>query len=91
MNGEIYGFGPEGVHREDPNDYGWGSHEVEIYGGDEYDQAMLDYLRNAAASNDPRFTEDTYNVLRENCMSFIDCAIREVLNNPVPPQEAQCH
>ena len=52
---------------------------------------MLDYLRNAAAGNDPRFTEDTYGLLTNNCMSFAECATREVLNNPVPLQEEQCH
>ena len=91
VNGQIYGFNSEGgVIRENPEDYGWGRHEVEIYEGNEYDQAMLDYLRNTAAGNDPRFTEDTYGLLTNNCMSFVDCAIREVLNNPVPPQDAPC-
>ncbi|MBI5057975.1 MAG: hypothetical protein HZB61_15300 [Nitrospirae bacterium] len=86
VNGQIYGFGKEGVRRENQSDYGWGSHEVVIYEGDEYDQAMLGYLRNAAAGNEPRFTDENYSVLGNNCISFVDCTIREVLN----PEEKQC-
>jgi len=87
VNGEIYGFTADGgVVQEDPGTYNWGSHENEIYGGDEYDQAMLNYLRNAAMGNDPRFIEDTYGLLTNNCMFFAKYAIEEVLNNPVSPQ-----
>jgi len=89
VNGEIYGFTPDGVVREDPNDYGgWGSHENVIVEGNEQDQAMLDYLRNAAAGNDPRFTEDTYDFTDfsgENCYSFAECAIEEALNSEEGP------
>jgi RHS repeat-associated protein len=91
VNGEIYGFTPDGVVREDPSDYGWGSHEVDIYMDDTYDKAMLDYLRDAAAGNDLRFSKDTYSLLKNNCMSFADCALKEVLNRMKPPKEAKCH
>lgn len=87
VNGEIYGFTADGgVVREDPGTYNWGSHEREVYGGNEFDQVMLDYLRSAAMGNDPKFTEDTYGLLTNNCIVFAKHAIQEVLNNPVSPQ-----
>jgi len=80
VNGIIYGFGPtKGVHIEDPSNYGWGRHEVIIHRGNDLDKQMLDFLQNAAAGNNPRFTVETYDVLKENCMTFADTAIETVV------------
>jgi len=70
VNGDIYGFSPKGVNKEDSSHYGWGSHEKIIY-SNEYDQDTLNYLKNATQGNDPRFTKDTYNLPTNNCMSFV--------------------
>ena len=87
INGVIYGFSKDvGVVKESSSDYGWGSHEKVIYPGDEHDKAVLDYLKNAAADNDPRFTKDTYGLCTNNCMTFVDTALEEA----VQKEESKC-
>ena len=91
VNGTIYGFTMDGgVIKEDPRDYNWGSHEVELYGGDEYDQEMLEALKNAAAGIDNKFTEENYEPVAHNCYHFVECMIRQVLNNPEPKEDEPC-
>jgi uncharacterized protein RhaS with RHS repeats len=94
VNGQIYGFHPEGVLKENPADYaGWGSHEVTLSSSNQYDKAMLNYVVNAAVGNDPRFTPSTYNVLgnsltfgyRNNCQDFVTTGTREVMPTPALP------
>jgi RHS repeat-associated protein len=77
----IYGFGPDGVMNESKNTSFHRS--VVIHPGNEYDQATLDVLKNAADKNDPRFIKETYSAASNNCYSFADTAIKEGTNNAI--------
>jgi RHS repeat-associated protein len=71
VNGEVYGFHPEGVRRENPADYkNWGGHEKVIYPDDSQDARILKYLRDAAAGKNPNFNDHNYNAWNNNCFDF---------------------
>lgn len=76
VNGEIYGFHPEGVRLENINDYqGWGGHEKVIYADDSQDARILKYLRDAAAGKNPKFNDHSYDAWGNNCFDFARGAI----------------
>ncbi|WP_427308981.1 RHS repeat-associated core domain-containing protein [Cupriavidus sp. H39] len=71
VNGEIYGFHPDGVRQESPSDYdGWGAHERVIYADDSHDSQILDFLRDASAGGNKMFNSRTYNSWSNNCFDF---------------------
>lgn len=71
VNGEIYGFHPEGVRRENPADYeNWGGHEKVIYPDNSQDARILKYLRDAAAGKNPKFNDHNYDAWNNNCFDF---------------------
>jgi RHS repeat-associated protein len=71
VNGEIYGFHPEGVRRENPADYqNWGGHEKVIYPDDSQDARVLKYLRDAADGKNPKFNDHNYDAWNNNCFDF---------------------
>ncbi len=88
VNDRIVGYGPDGVHQEDPKIWEGRSHEVVLHEGNEYDDAYNAWLDNALKGNDPRFSAENYWSNNwpwsegESCYTFCDAAKNENSDSP---------